>query len=144
MSRELKRIQRLRDLRSHRERAAEKELAVARRGVVEAEAALEASRSTYDEAIASVASVRDVAAPDFELERLRVVSLGRAVERAERGVEAAQTQHRVRKDELTRAHREVEQMDRWAEMTRTAARADEQRLDRFESDETAARARSRT
>lgn len=143
MSRELRRIQRLRDLKGHRERAAERELAAARRDVIHAEDALAERRNVYVEAIDGAAATREIAADDFELERLRIVSLARQVETAESTVAAAQSRFQDRSMDLAHAHKEVEQMDRWAEITRTAVRADEQRLDRIHSDETAARLRKR-
>jgi flagellar biosynthesis chaperone FliJ len=144
MTRELRRIQRLRDLRSHKERAAERELAAARRAVVEAEATLREAEHSYLGAIDAAQALVEVAAPDFEMERLRVAALAKKVERAESALTAAREARETRSELLSVAHREVEQMNRWADITREVARADEQRLDRVSSDETAARLRSKS
>ncbi len=141
MSSELRRIQRLRNLRSHREKAAERELAKARGELVSAERALDDCRARFGEAADETAKTRETTLPDFEMARMNIAALSRRIDRAERHVGATLETFQERSAELVHAHREVDQMDSWADITREAMRADSVRIDRVESDETAARIR---
>ncbi len=144
MSSELRRIQRLRNLRSHREKAAERDLAKARGELVSAERDLDDCRARFGAAADETAMTRETTVPDFEMARMHVAALSRRIDRAERHVGAALETFQERNVELVHAHREVDQMDSWADITREAMRADAVRIDRVESDETAARIRSKT
>ena len=143
MSGELRRIQRLRHLRSHRETAAERELARARCELVLAERKLAECHTLFGEAADGSPRTGVTSVPDFELERLNVAVLSRRIDRASDQVGAAREMFQQRNQELVHAHRKVDQMDSWADLTREALRTESVRVDRVESDETAARIRSK-
>lgn len=139
MSKELKRIARLRDIRAYREKAAQRALATARHAFLDAEREAEAAEVRFASAADRALRSDVTSSADLALERAYVHGLARQVTVAAGRIHEAKVEVDVRMVAIAEAHREVDRIDRWSEMARDAIRAEEARIERTRDDEVAAR-----
>ena len=139
MSSELKRIARIRDIRAHRERAAQRALASAQIARMDAEREGVLANERFSIAADRASTNELTSSDDFALERAHVHSLGRQVIVAETKILETKSHVDERLQAISMAHREVEKIDRWSDIAREAARAEATRIERTADDEVAAR-----
>ncbi|MEZ4440222.1 MAG: hypothetical protein R3B72_14090 [Polyangiaceae bacterium] len=139
MSRSLKRIQRLVELRKRGSDAAQAALAQAKRQAAVAEQMRLQAEQAWRHRAQELAGTREMSAADFAHAHAHLQSLDARAQQARDAELAEAAAVRERHSEAVRADQELQKTERWSDRVETRIRQQSDRAERLRDDEIAAR-----